>query len=705
MKRPLSLFVGIFLSALSVHAQTPTSNGSATQSVNEEAPRKHVRYVEPICPAPPAPCPVADPNDNGAPSLNYSLRVTYKFVGSGRVVSAPAGIDCGPSSGTCIHVFPRATRVTLTATPAQNWSFGGWNGDMLATGQQVCTGVAATTSVSNPTDSTPRITCVATFVPMPQATFPSIDAFRVMQFLLFVRQFVDLGVPVSQDEQVGSLSHFQVFRQGNTVNSVFQSSNSFFNSIEMHQDGCIYAAYTTDQAPNWYDIQNAEDSIGRSTAVRTPPLGWPFFDDRDLATFEELNHGPGPWVPPNYPIQVVPWMPSFVRYDWDRDPGGGHSSGPFFSGTGPAAHWFKLCPSPSVNPFNWPLETINQIPNTTNPSVMQSGSKCGYNTAGPSSIAGVSPPEWVQLGPPSRVAPPFTSGWPTTFVEGYITNSYLSGQDATIDHAAAPDGYVFGPVVPNHRGNCSGIGSGLVDRFRAEQQLCNDWEINVKPDPQYLQLLAPSDPWVAQAKTLCAQGQQNYCGICPDDQCGKGSFGTDMGGDLGVEIEQWLIPVLFRPEPGDRTLIAGRSIVDCGHDDWHTELHPMELMLSSHMMLSPFNSTNGSSSTLTKAVITGAWQGGTLEFNVWPSARPFGAAHLHWTSEKLFTERLSIESETLAPSDNPNHLVVRVAAANADRQVNPTFGDVVYDPGIRFAATYHLWWQADINPPVPHPQN
>lgn len=57
--------------------------------------------------------------------------------------------------------------------------------------------------------------------------------------------------------------------------------------------------------------------------------------------------------------------------------------------------------------------------------------------------------------------------------------------------------------------------------------------------------------------------------------------------NLGLEIEQWAIPQGYRPDVGDRVIITGRLIADCGHD-WHNELHPMELIVSSYLQLAKF---------------------------------------------------------------------------------------------------------------------
>jgi hypothetical protein len=60
-----------------------------------------------------------------------SFPLTVSLVGTGSVSSAPAGITC-PS--TCSTNFSSGVLVTLTATPAAGFTFGGWSG--------VCSGVA-----------------------------------------------------------------------------------------------------------------------------------------------------------------------------------------------------------------------------------------------------------------------------------------------------------------------------------------------------------------------------------------------------------------------------------------------------------------------------------------------------------------------------------------------------------------------------------
>jgi phospholipase C len=59
------------------------------------------------------------------------VQVSVTLSGSGTVTSSPAGVNCGT---TCSQSFPAGTQVTLNATPATGFSFGGWSGACTGTG-------------------------------------------------------------------------------------------------------------------------------------------------------------------------------------------------------------------------------------------------------------------------------------------------------------------------------------------------------------------------------------------------------------------------------------------------------------------------------------------------------------------------------------------------------------------------------------------
>ncbi len=64
-------------------------------------------------------------------SFTRSLSVATAGTGAGSVTSSPSGISCGV---TCTASFASGTAVTLTATPAANSTFSGWDGACSGTG-------------------------------------------------------------------------------------------------------------------------------------------------------------------------------------------------------------------------------------------------------------------------------------------------------------------------------------------------------------------------------------------------------------------------------------------------------------------------------------------------------------------------------------------------------------------------------------------
>ena len=64
-------------------------------------------------------------NYRQAETVNYPLSVSMTGDGSGRILSAPSGIDCG---SVCLAEFPPNTDVRLDAVPEQGSVFAGWNG-------------------------------------------------------------------------------------------------------------------------------------------------------------------------------------------------------------------------------------------------------------------------------------------------------------------------------------------------------------------------------------------------------------------------------------------------------------------------------------------------------------------------------------------------------------------------------------------------
>ncbi len=92
-----------------------------------------------------------------------------------------------------------------------------------------------------------------------------------------------------------------------------------------------------------------------------------------------------------------------------------------------------------------------------------------------------------------------------------------------------------------------------------------DWEFFVAPDPQYDSLLASPNKDVPDAEYREAKQAAL-------------DLGLSVPGVLGVETDKDLVPPNYRAIPGDRVAVFGRWIVDTGHPDFHTEIHPPLLL-------------------------------------------------------------------------------------------------------------------------------
>lgn len=95
-----------------------------------------------------------------------------------------------------------------------------------------------------------------------------------------------------------------------------------------------------------------------------------------------------------------------------------------------------------------------------------------------------------------------------------------------------------------------------------------DWEFMVAPDAPYYPLLGGSNKTGAQEHEFAEATDAAH------------RMGISAQGVLGVETDQNLVPARFRARHGDRVAVFGRWIVDAGHEDFHTEIHPPLLLVA-----------------------------------------------------------------------------------------------------------------------------
>ena len=103
-----------------------------------------------------------------------------------------------------------------------------------------------------------------------------------------------------------------------------------------------------------------------------------------------------------------------------------------------------------------------------------------------------------------------------------------------------------------------------------------DFQYYVVPDPQYENLLGPSNAGITPGTGSVDAEYNEATNVARAGTAGRKGLGLAAPkGVIGVETDQGLLPLSFQNQITDGTRIAtfGRWIVDCGHNDFHTEIH------------------------------------------------------------------------------------------------------------------------------------
>ena len=128
-----------------------------------------------------------------------------------------------------------------------------------------------------------------------------------------------------------------------------------------------------------------------------------------------------------------------------------------------------------------------------------------------------------------------------------------------------------------------------------------DWETFIAPDAAYNNLLAP-------ANTGIVPGKNEATGEYAEARNKAIQFGFSVPkGVMGTETDRGLIPPIYRAHEKDRIALWGRWIVDCGHEDYHSEIHPPLLLVKAQTIpkgSSPDEATGGETSMTYSRVIS-----------------------------------------------------------------------------------------------------
>ncbi|HTX41078.1 MAG TPA: hypothetical protein VMD25_04565 [Acidobacteriaceae bacterium] len=204
-------------------------------------------------------------------------------------------------------------------------------------------------------------------------------------------------------------------------------------------------------------------------------------------------------------------------------------AGHWTAGTGPASQPGPAVVSPGPLPHLLHITTI-QGQDMTNPAYNTSASNWASQVVGGTKFDGSTshPLEWVS------VLNPTVEQDDEVGVAGFALAAQLSGADLPFTHP-------FG----------------------------GDFEFQIVPDAGYANLLAPSNIPPANENTDSeiaeAFGQFRQ-------------YGLPEIGSFAMEVDAGIVPEPYRAVNGDRVAVYGRWIIDAGHDDFHSEIHPPLLL-------------------------------------------------------------------------------------------------------------------------------
>ena len=570
----------------------------------------------------------------------------------------------------------------------------------------------------------------------------AVPEFAVLAELLRERQGIDLGGPAGDDRGSASVPHSQQFGTG---------EGGPLAAFEEHADGTIYLAFLPPVGPEWYDVGRADDTeesrdrvipVGRGRrrfadaqqrnvrldhwesadsafpAGRAPVPRWLAFplplvdscaaDRARLAALEagqeERGHGARAVIglvrrgierafgarlrrrlasPRCIRRRAADWGTALAAVAGARAHLAVARATPPLPGAGDYCFRDVVSKLDPIFGNSGPPEWQTILPDSRSVDDSQENGQRRRNPDRPLDAAGNHAVSWDELvhltqtdlssafrilrwdGHPNREdIKDRPIPWIESAADGIVTNSFLSGADYAGDHYQPPEGYWLGvapPVAPE------GCGT-----FNAQHALCNDWIVYLRPDPEYEFLLA-------------------YDTEHEEPEQGWGNFGVELQGDLENEVEQWLVPVGYRTEPGDRIHLVGRWVIDCGHEDWHAELHPIEAFVSTHARVR--SAASDGFEGLASVVVTGDWPGGRLALDLWPPARPAAATTLAWRRDRAGALSGLSVTETLEPGDAPNHLHLEVVSTDARRPLaTGDWNEVEPHSTRRLATRYHLWW-------------
>jgi hypothetical protein len=270
------------------------------------------------------------------------------------------------------------------------------------------------------------------------------------------------------------------------------------------------------------------------------------------------------------------------------------------------------------------------------------------------------PPEWVAI-------PSFKGDWVATPVFGAVTSNFLADIDNAFTHE-----HTFGncPYCPDTIGGATTPIAGLCPTCPS------DYEFKVRPiGPQPGAFPRPS------------------------------LFGVGNTTDIKVEYEEYYASAahgfLGAPRKGDLIYATGRWIIDCGHDSYKSELHPVFSFTTMKTVVSETNPSTGLEDILfggekvTRAAIwVNGWYTGNpkIEFDIFPPPRPTRDSVLHVNKpvDTDAAQNVTVQF-SLAPPGAANHVHVTFSSSYRENTVTDA-GEMMFETGRQYWGKWYVYW-------------
>ena len=279
------------------------------------------------------------------------------------------------------------------------------------------------------------------------------------------------------------------------------------------------------------------------------------------------------------------------------------------------------------------------------------------------------PPEWQNI----------RGDYVATPVFGAILSAFIDPIDNGLTHET-------------HNGNCPYLGDALAigtailgDPPLGAYLAAEDYGLTCSSDYEFF--VRPIGPQINTSPLPSLFGKSNTDRIKTEYEAAYASAAHNF---LGA------------PAVGDLVHMTGRWIIDCGHDSYHSELHPLFSFARMKTVISETNAFTGleddlfggKPATRIAIWINGWYPGGetnAIEFDAFPPPRPSPDSLLHVSKpvDSDAAEDVSLKFAFAPPA--ANHVHLRFTSPRRENQVT-RLGEMLYEPGRQYWGKWYLYW-------------